>query len=161
MNHAESRTSIGPVQVGVIVLALATAGTHLYEFLVAGFLGSGSMLPIFQFLFVGNFLAYVILVAVLYLPVSSLARLRPVARVFLIAISLASIASYFHVGVYSLLGNVTQIIGALLIILATIDAGVSGEEFAGGGVRGAIVQLVIGVAVGIVMFLILSTFIGN
>lgn len=160
MNQTETRAGIGPVQIGVITLALATAGIHLYLFFIEGFLGNGEMLPLFQLLFVVNFLAYVILVAALYLPVPSLARFRPVARVLLISIALASILSYYRVGVLDLLGNVDKIIEALLIVLATLDAGVSGEGFAGGGARGALVQLVIGVAVGIGMFLLLSTMIG-
>ncbi len=142
-------------------MALATAGIHLYLFLIEGFLGNGEMLPIFQLLFVGNFLAYVGLVAALYLPIPSLASLRPVARILLIAIALASIASYYHVAVFDLTGRIDKIIEVLLIVLAAADAGVSGEEFAGGGARGAVAQVVVGVAVGIVMFLVLSTMIGN
>lgn len=160
MNRSETRTSIGPVQVGVVVLALATAGIHLYVFLIEGFLGNGEMLPIFQFLFVGNFLAYVALLAALYLPVSALAPLRPFARVFLIAISLAAIASYFRVGVFDVVGNVDKVIEVLLIVMVTADAALSGEGFAGGGMRGALAQLGIGVALGVGMFLFLSLFIG-
>lgn len=161
VDQTETRASIGPIQVGVILLALATAGIHLYLFLIEGFLGDSSMLPIFQFLFVGNFLAYVGLVAAMYAPISSLARFRPFARILLIAIALASIVSYFHVDVLDALGNVDKVVEVLLIALVAADAGVSGEEFAGGRARGAIVQLVVGVAVGIAMFLILSIWIGN
>lgn len=160
MDHSENRVGIGPVQVGIIILALATAGVHLYLFFIEGFLGDSSMLPKFQFLFVGNFFAYLTLIAVLYLPVPSLASLRPIARVFLIAISLAAIASYFRVGVLDAVGNVDKVIEALLIILAAADAAVSGEGFAGGGMRGALAQLGIGLALGLGMFLFLSLFIG-
>jgi len=47
--------------------------------------------------------------------------------------AIASIASYFHVGYYDTLGNTTQIIEALLIMLVTVDAGMSDlrEELAG------------------------------
>ncbi len=83
MDQSETRASIGPVQVGVVILALATAVIHLYGFLAHGFLGNADMLPLFQFLFVGNFLAYLILLAVLYLPSPSMASLRPFARVLL------------------------------------------------------------------------------
>lgn len=143
---SESRTSLGPVRIGVILLALAAAGVHLYLFLIEGFLGSGTMLPIYQLLFVGNFLAYVSLVAALYL-IAALARFRPVMRALLIAIAVASIISYFYVGVTDTTGNVTKIIEVLLIALLTVDAGMAR------GAGSAAAQLVIGVVAGVVMFL--------
>jgi hypothetical protein len=162
MNHTESRTSVGPVRIGVVVLALATAAIHLYLFVIEGFLGNGEMLPLFQFLFVGNFFAYAGLVAAMYAPISSLARFRPFARILLIALALASIVSYFDVGVLDALGNADKVIEVLLIALATADAGMSGDErFTGGGAKGAFLQLAVGVAVGVGMFLILTIWIGN
>lgn len=161
MEQSESRASIGPVQVGVVVLALATAGLHLYEFLIDGFLGEASMLPLFQFLFVGNFLAYLILLGVLFLPGASRTSLHPFARMLLIAIALASIASYFRVEVYGLIGNVSKVTEVLLILFVTADAATSDDEFAGGGTRGALSQAGIGAAIGVAMFLFLSLFIGN
>ena len=143
---SESSTSLGPVRIVVILLALATAGVHLYLFLIEGFLGSATMLPIYQLLFVGNFLAYVSLAAALYL-VAALARFRPVVRALLIAISVASIISYFYVGVTDTTGNVTKIIEVSLIALLTVDAGIAR------GAGGAAAQLVIGVVAGVVMFL--------
>ncbi len=133
MSVTEARPSIGPVQVGVIILALAAGIIHLYLFLIEGFLGDGSMLPFYQILFVANFLGYVSLAAVLYLPISLLARLRPVIRVLLIAMSVAAIISYFYVDVIDALGNITKVIEVLLIVLVTVDAGMSGarEELAG------------------------------
>ncbi len=125
MSATESRSSFSPVRVGVLILALATAGIHLYLFLIEGFLGSGTMLPIYQLLFVGNVFAYVTLAVVLNLPVSSLARFRPVVRVLLIAIATASIISYFYVGVIDTTGNVDKVIEVLLIALLTVDAAVS------------------------------------
>jgi hypothetical protein len=135
MNAAHTR--IGPVQVGVILLALISGGIHLYFIFVEGFLSDlppeQQMGPIYQFLFIGNFFAYITLAAALYLPISLLPRLRPVVRIMLIAIAMASIASYFKVGFYETLGNATQIIEALLIVLVTVDAGMSNprEELAG------------------------------
>ena len=143
---SESSTSLGPVRIVVILLALATAGVHLYLFLIEGFLGSATMLPIYQLLFVGNFLAYVSLAAALYL-VAALARFRPVVRALLIAIAVASIISYFYVGVTDTTGNVTKIMEVSLIALLTVDAGIAR------GAGGAVAQLVIGVVAGVVMFL--------
>ena len=127
MTAAETRPRIGPVRIGVILLALATAGIHLYLFLIEGFLGSGVMLPIYQLLFVGNFLGYVTLVVALYF-VPPLARFRPVLRVLLIAMATASIISYFYVGVIDATGNVDKTIEVLLIALLPVDAGMSGSR---------------------------------
>jgi hypothetical protein len=128
MNATEGRSPSGLVRIGVIILALTTAGVHLYLFLIEGFLGNGQMLPIYQLLFVGNFLAYVTLAVALNLPASPLRRFRPVLRALLIAIAVASIISYFYVGVTDTTGNVTKLIEVLLIVLLTIDAAVSAPE---------------------------------
>ncbi len=153
MEVTDLRTRIGPVQIGVILLALAAGGIHLYLFLIEGFLGDSSMLPFYQVLFVGNFFGYVSLAAALYLPISILERLRPGVRVLLIAMTAASIISYFYVNVIDALGNVTQVIELLLIVLVTVDAGMARKERAEGGEggRGAVIELVIGIAFGIVM----------
>ena len=157
MSATEARPSIGPVQVGVIILALAAGIIHLYLFLIEGFLGDGSMLAFYQVLFVANFLGYVSLAAVLYLPISLLARLRPVIRVLLISIAVASIVSYFYVNARDALGDITQVIELLLIVLVTVDAGMAGKERGEGGegARGgalrAVIELVISIVLGIVM----------
>ncbi len=148
MSATGRRPRLGPVQIGAIVLALATAAVHLYLFLVEGFLGTGTMLPIYQILFVGNFLAYVTLAVALYL-VTPLARFRPIVRALLIAIAIASIISYFYVGVIDTTGNITKVIEVLLIALLTIDAGLAR------GTGSAAAQIVIGVAAGVAMFLTL------
>ncbi len=129
---AESRTRTGPVQIGVTILALATAGVHLYLFLIEGFLAPAlgyeeTMVPIYQFLFVANFLGYVTLVVALYL-IPPLARFRPVVRVLLIALATASIISYFHVNVRDLLGDVNKLTELLLVMLLAVDAGMSGPK---------------------------------
>jgi hypothetical protein len=161
MNDTATRPSIGAARVGIALMALGTAGIHLYLFLIEGFLGNGKMLPIYQLLFVGNVFAYVSLAAALVLAISALARFRSLIRTLLIAIAVASIASYFYVGVLDFLGHVDKAIEVLLIVLVTVDAATSspGEELAGryaSGTLGAVVQLVVGVVVGMVMFLILT-----
>ena len=160
MNNTETRPSIGAVQVGIALLALGTAGIHLYLFLIEGFLGNGEMLPIYQLLFVGNVFAYVTLAA-LVLPISALARFRSFIRTLLIAIAVASIASYFYVGVLDVVGHIAKAIEVLLIVLVTVDAATSSpeEDLAGryaGGALGAAVQLAVGIVVGMVMFLALT-----
>ena len=161
MNSTETRPSIGAAQVGIALLALGTAGIHLYLFLIEGFLGSGTMLPIYQLLFVGNVLAYLTLAAALILPSSPLARFRSFIRTLLIAIAVASIASYFYVGVLDAVGHVAKAIEVVLIGLVTVDAAKSSpeEDLAGryaGGALGAAVQLAIGIVLGMVMFLSLT-----
>ena len=145
---SEPRTSPGPVRIGVILLGLVTAGVHLYLFLIEGFLGSATMLPIYQLLFVGNFLAYATLAAALYL-VAPLARFRPIVRALLVAIAVASIISYFYVGVIDTTGNVTKVVEVSLIALLTVDAGLARSA------GSAAAQLVIGAAAGVAMFLTL------
>ena len=161
MNNTETRPSIGAVQVGIALLALGTAGIHLYLFLIEGFLGNGEMLPIYQLLFVGNVFAYVTLAAALVLPISALAWFRSFIRTLLIAIAVASIASYFYVGVLDVVGHIAKAIEVLLIVLVTVDAATSSpeEDLAGryaGGALGAAVQLAVGIVVGMVMFLALT-----
>lgn len=156
MEATELRTRIGPVQIGIFLLALAAGGVHLYLFLIEGFLGDSSMLPFYQVLFVGNFFGYVSLAAALCLPVFMLARFRPAIRVLLISMSVAAIISYFYVNVIDALGNVTKVIELLLIVLVTVDAAMSRKDGTDGGegrrgVRAATIELVIGIALGIVM----------
>jgi hypothetical protein len=161
MEAAELRTRIGPVQIGIFLLALAAGGVHLYLFLIEGFLGDSSMLPFYQVLFVGNFFGYVSLAAALCLPISMLARFRPAIRVLLISMSVAAIISYFYVDVIDALGNATKVIELLLIVLVMVDAvmarkgrgegGEGGEEARGGVLGGAVVELVISIVLGIVM----------
>jgi hypothetical protein len=150
---SESGSRFGAIQFGVILLAVATGLIHLYLFVKEGFLGSGSMLAIFQLLFVLNFLAYVILAAALYLP--SLGRYQRLMRVLLVSVAVAAFASYLYVGVFDLLGNVTKAIEVLLFALLAVDAGSRGRS-----VLGTVLQMVAGTAVGIVLFLLLTTVIG-
>lgn len=161
MDDTSTRAGISPVRIGIALLALGTAGIHLYLFLIEGFLGNGEMLPIYQLLFVGNVFAYVTLAAGLLLPLAPLARVRSFVRVALISIAVASIASYFYVGVLDAVGHADKIIEVLLILLVTVDAATSGagEDLAGryaGGATSAAVQLVAGIAAGMVMFLALT-----
>lgn len=160
MTQSQTRSSLDPVQIGVILLTLATAGIHLYLFLIEGFLGNGEMAPVYQLLFLNNILIYVTLAAALVVPIYPLPQIRPVTRVMLTAIAVASIASYYHVGVFDLVGRVDKIIEVLLIVLVTINAALPGFGVEFGerytrGVPGAIVQLVVGIALGIAMFLFL------
>ena len=146
MDDTETRPSVGALQVGIALLALATASVHLYLFLIEGFLGNGEMLPIYQLLFVGNFFAYLTLASALLLPISPLARVRSFIRTVLIAIAVASIASYFYVGVLDAVGHIDKAIEVLLIVLVTVHAATPVLEDSrtyAGGALGAAVKLVV------------------
>lgn len=163
MNNAETHANIGLTQIAAGLLALATGIIHLYLFIVEGFLGSGSMVPIFQALFVGNFLAYAALSAALILPAAPLAQSRSLVRVLLIAMAVASIAAYINVGVFTALGNIAKAIEVLLIVTVALDAATAttGEDLAGqfsGGGAGAAVQSVVGIAAGMAMFWFMISF---
>src|SRR4028118_2145841 len=129
MDNTATRAVDFPARIGVALLALGTAGIHLYLFLIEGILGTGEMLPIYQLLFVGNVFAYVTLAALLPLPLSPLARVRSFVRVALVSIAVASIASYFYVGVLDAVGHIDKIIEVLLVLLVTVAAATP----AGGG----------------------------
>lgn len=120
MNSTETRPNIGLIQVGIILLALATAIIHLYFVFF-----DEAMTQKFVILFILNSLGYVGLLAALYLPISFLAPLRPIARFLLILQAAASIGAYIYVGVFSNLGWVTKGIEVLLILLLLIEAGMS------------------------------------
>jgi hypothetical protein len=161
MTNSVDSSRIGAARVGASVLALGTAGIHLYLFLIEGFLGNSQMLPIYQLLFVGNFIIYVILALALLL--SPLARVRSFVRAVLIAVAVASIVSYFHVGVLDALGNIDKTIEVLILVLATVDTATTepGADLAGrfaGGAPGAVVQLIAGIAAGVLMYLVLTPF---
>lgn len=118
-----TRPSIGPVQIGIILLTLTTAIIHLYFVFF-----DEAMTQTFRVLFVLNFLGYVGLLAALYLPISSLAPLRPIARALLVVQAAASIGAYIYVGVFSTLGWVTKGIEALLIVLLLVEAAMSASR---------------------------------
>ena len=160
LNRTEARSRIGPVQIGVILLALATGIIHLYfiftEGVLSGLPPEQQMGPFFQILFIGNFLGFVTLVLALYLPLSWLTRFHPVVRILMISMALAAIASYFRVGFYESLGNITQGIEALLIALVAVDAGMSSLRDDDEG-AGQLVMLAVAALVLIVLVLILLT----
>jgi hypothetical protein len=47
MTRSQTQPRFELAQVGVILLALATAGIHLYLFLIEGYLGSETMAPVY------------------------------------------------------------------------------------------------------------------
>jgi hypothetical protein len=147
MNRARSR--IERARIGAMFLALTAALIHLYLFLAEGFPGSGSILAIYQLLFVGNFLAYSGLAVALYLP--AFGRYHRLVRVLLVAVAVTSFASYLYVGVFDLLGTLDKLVEILLLALLAVNAGILGHD-----VRDAALQLTVGTAAGLLLFLILT-----
>ncbi len=115
--QARTRPGFGPVQAGIILLALATAFIHLYLVF-----SDEQMSRVAVVLFTLNFLGYVTLVSALYAPIPALARLRPLTRLLLIAFAATTIAGYFYVGVFELIGWIDKAIEALLIALLLMEA---------------------------------------
>ena len=119
---AASRTSsVGlSLGVGIFVLAVATAGIHLYLAL--------SAIPTMGFnfgvmLFILNGLGYLGLLAVLQLPIRQLARFRSAARWALIAFAALTIVLFFVMApVYMIIGYVDKAIEVALIALLLADA---------------------------------------
>jgi hypothetical protein len=66
-------------------------------------------------------------------------------------VAVASFASYLYVGVFDLLGTLDKLVEILLVALLAVDAGILGRD-----VRDAALQLVVGAAAGLVLFLILT-----
>jgi hypothetical protein len=119
---ASSRTSSVGLSLGVaiFVLAVATAGIHLYLALAAvasmGF-NFGVML------FILNGLGYLGLLAILQLPIRQLARFRSAARWALIAFAALTIVLFFLMAPeYTIIGYVDKAIEVALIVLLLADA---------------------------------------
>ncbi len=117
MTQTRTQPSFGTVQAGIVLLTLATAFIHLYFALF-----DEQMSRMALVLFTLNFLGYVTLVSALYAPVRALARLRPLTRALLVAFAATTIAGYFYVGVFELIGWIDKAIEALLIALLLVEA---------------------------------------
>ena len=100
----------GPLELGVVVLAAATAAVHI-------FLGL-SGLP----LFVLNELGYLALVTALYLPAPRLAPYRNAVRWVLIGYAALTIALWLFVGARTPIGYADKLVEVALISLLLIEA---------------------------------------
>jgi len=110
----DSSRKIGPIQIGIIVLALATGLIHLIPL---GF-GFGDTT------FILNGLGYLGLLGALTLPLSFLAGYRSQLRWALIGYTALTIVLYFVVNpdpFGSVLGLATKAIEAILIVLLYLD----------------------------------------
>lgn len=108
-----TNTRFGPLQIGILVLALATALIHLWLAITS----PGT----FKILFTLNCLGYLTLTVLYFLP--ALARYHSVVRWLFIAFAAITILGYFALnGVnISTLGIITKLIEVILIVLLLLD----------------------------------------
>ncbi len=114
-----STVRIGALQIGVIVLTLATALIHLWLGILQLTLGiMGGVM------FVANAAGYVSLVAALYLtlPIDFLIKNRSLVRWALVAFAAVTILGWVAIGDRGLLGYVDKVIEVALIALLVIEA---------------------------------------
>jgi hypothetical protein len=102
------RSSIGTLQIGIILLVIATAAIHLS-------LG----IPNFLVMFILNGIGYLVLVAALYLP--QLQRYRRLIRWALIAFAAVTIIGWIAIGARSTIGYLDKVIEVALIALLLIE----------------------------------------
>ena len=151
---AEIRPRIGPVQAGVILMALVTAGIHLYYDIYV----EDPARPGF-WLFLGNVIGFLVLPAALYSPIPLVERFRRVVRTLLIAQATASVISFLYVYLVILqisfdrVGLVAKAAELLVIVLLTIEAATNKGEGNERSAGSALVQLVIGLLLGAGLFI--------
>ncbi len=139
------RIHIGPLQIGIILLTVITAGIHLYRALMMSLLrgprpgggagrpggpgspgrgGAGPIPGIFGLLtplFYLNALGYIVLVVALYLP--PLGRFHRIIRWLLVAFALVTIIAWFAItGAHpDTFGYSDKVVEVLLIVLLIVE----------------------------------------
>lgn len=106
---------IGGLQVGIIILALATAVVHLVILNIS--LGS------LDLLFTLNGLGYLGLLALYFLPIPIARDNRVLVRWVFVAFTAVTVIAWIFIGQRSLLGYVDKAIEVVLIILLWMDRG--------------------------------------
>lgn len=112
------QASLGPLQIGIILLTLATAAIHLLLAVVAPD-------PMFTPLFILTALGYLVLLAGLFLPLPFARENRNLVRWAMIGLAALTIIGWLAVGDKSwpggALGYLTKAVEVALIILLLID----------------------------------------
>jgi len=112
MTHTTAR--IGPLQIGIIVLTIATALVHLT-------LGLTTTPPLI--LFILNGIGYLTLVGALYLPIPQLSQYHALLRWVLIVFAAVTIIGWIFTGDKTLIiGYPTKVVEVALIVLLVIEA---------------------------------------
>ena len=106
------RSMFGPVQIGIIVLTLATAMIHFYLNVLMGR---------FDIMFTLNGLGYLTLLAALFLPLPVVSRYRSVVRILFILYTLLTIILWIAFGMRDMIGYTAKAIEVALIALLLVD----------------------------------------
>ncbi|HEX6385014.1 MAG TPA: hypothetical protein VF177_10120 [Anaerolineae bacterium] len=115
MSSMSKSTEFGLVQIGIIVLTIATAVIHLVIL--------GIVLGV-NVLFILNGLGYLALLAAIYLPLEFLAGYRSLAKWVLMGYAALTVILYFAMNwpdVWGPLGIITKVIELVLIGLLWVD----------------------------------------
>ena len=116
MDTTNSRAKpFGLVQIGIIVLGLATAFIHLY--LATEIFASGNS----GLLFVLNGVGYLTLLAALFLPIPVVKNYRSIWRILLILFTLTTIIAWVFMGARNAWGYTDKAIEIALVILLWLD----------------------------------------
>lgn len=114
-----SRLGTGiPLTAGIIALALATATVHLVLGVQLISFGGGAL----GVIFVLNFVGYVGLTALLYLPVRALDPYRGAIRTALIAYTALTVVLWIFFGTKDVVGYLNKLNELLLIALLVVEA---------------------------------------
>lgn len=108
MNQAQ-KTKFGPLQIGIILLTLATAVMHF-------------MLIFPDTLFILNALGYVGLLAALYLPLPVVSDYRPMVRWALMGYTALTIVLWIFIGTRDLYAYTDKAIEVVLIVLLWLES---------------------------------------
>jgi hypothetical protein len=98
------------MQIGILLLVLATALIHLWKGVSDGLL-----------MFIANGVGYLALAAAAYLPIAALANFRTLAKWALLAFTVVTIGGWVLIGERSTIGYVDKAIEILLVILVIVD----------------------------------------
>ena len=115
MQTSTVRSQMGAVQVGIILLTVATAVIHLYlstQIIAMGMDGT---------LFILNGLGYLALLAGLFLPIPIVKEYRPVVRILLIVFTLITIFAWVAMGMRNTWGFADKAIEIALVVLLWLD----------------------------------------
>ena len=104
----QTKTQLGPIQAGIIVLTVATAIIHF-----------SLLFP--DVLFILNGLGYLGLLAALYLPISQLAGRRNLVRWVLLGYTALSIILWVIMGSRIAIAYVDKVIEVVLIVLLWLE----------------------------------------
>jgi hypothetical protein len=122
MQTSNVRTQIGPLQVGIILLALATAMIHLYLSTRIFALGMNGTL------FVLNGLGYLALLAGLFLSIPIVKNYRPLVRILFMVFTIITILAWVAMGARDAWGYSDKLIEIILVILLWLDRSRSNQN---------------------------------